>query len=152
MARSSRRALLIPLLWLWLALVAGNCPVAWISEFHYDNAGTDVGEFVEVVTTGDAASLSIVLYNGNDGAPYLTISSWTTENEVSGSTKILVADLPANGIQNGSPDGIALVSNGQVLEFISYEGTFMAVGGAADGMTSTDVGVEESSNSAETSA
>src|SRR5690606_35281918 len=32
-----------------------------------------------------------------------------------------------------------------VVEFLSYEGAITAVGGPADGMTSTDIGVEESS-------
>ena len=31
----------------------------------------------------------------------------------------------SNGIQNGSPDGIALVdSSSNVIQFLSYEGTF----------------------------
>ena len=37
-------------------------------------------------------------------------------------------------VQNGSPDGIALVGPGNVVkEFLSYEGVFTAVGGAAAG-------------------
>ena len=53
-------------------------------------------------------------------------------------------DYPSNGLQNGSPDGIALVDAGNVLvEFLSYEGTFTGVGGPAAGMTSIDVGVSE---------
>ena len=52
-----------------------------------------------------------------------------------------------SGIQNGSPDGIALVNGSTVLEFISYEGTFTATNGPATGMTSTDVGVSEPTSS-----
>ena len=41
---------------------------AWINEFHYDNTGADVGEFVEVVIeTPGSYTLSlfeVVLYNG----------------------------------------------------------------------------------------
>ena len=48
------------------------------------------------------------------------------------------------GIQNGAPDGFALVDNlGRVVQFLSYEGIMTAVGGAANGMTSTNVGVEQ---------
>ena len=56
--------------------------------------------------------------------------------------------LSRPGIQNGSPDGIALVdAGGSVVQFLSYEGSLTAVGGAADGMTSTDIGVSEASSS-----
>lgn len=54
-----------------------------------------------------------------------------------------VINYPSNGIQNGSPDGIALVCEGKVVQFISYEGTFTGVGGAANGMTSTDIAVSQ---------
>ncbi|MEY4202684.1 MAG: hypothetical protein RL013_386, partial [Bacteroidota bacterium] len=53
---------------------------------------------------------------------------------------------PLNGLQNGSPDGVALVHNvmgGMVVQFLSYEGTFVATGGPAVGMTSVDIGVLE---------
>jgi hypothetical protein len=40
---------------------------------------------------------------------------------------------------------MALVNNnGIVIQFLSYEGTFLAVGGEANGMMSTDIGVSES--------
>ena len=56
----------------------------------------------------------------------------------------VVINYPVNGIQNGSPDGLALVGPGDaVMQFLSYEGTLVAVGGPADGMTSTDIGVNE---------
>jgi hypothetical protein len=48
--------------------------------------------------------------------------------------------------QNGSPSGMALVdASGHVVQFLSYEGTMTAKGGAADSMTSTDIGVSETS-------
>lgn len=47
------------------------------------------------------------------------------------------------------PDGVALVNAaGEVVQFLSYEGSFAAVGGPADGLTSTDIGVAETSNTA----
>src|SRR5262249_60875337 len=56
----------------------------------------------------------------------------------------LTFTLPQDGLQNGSPDGLALVDNlGNVVEFISYEGTFTATTGPAAGLTSVDVGVLE---------
>src|SRR5256885_14744382 len=42
---------------------------------------------------------------------------------------------------------MALVkADGHVVEFLSYEGAFTAAGGPADGMTSIDIGVAESSS------
>ncbi|MBU1227576.1 MAG: ExeM/NucH family extracellular endonuclease, partial [Actinobacteria bacterium] len=50
------------------------------------------------------------------------------------------------GIQNGSPDGWALIDDtGAVIEFLSYEGSFTATSGTANGMTSVDIGVAEAS-------
>ena len=120
---------------------------AWINEFHYDNASGDVGEFVEVAGTAglDLTGWSLVFYNGSNGTAYRTESlSGTIANQSNG-FGFVVVNLPTNGIQNGQPDGIALVDdNGNVVEFLSYEGSFVAVGGAADGQTSVDVGVAES--------
>lgn len=122
----------------------------FINEFHYDNVGTDSGEFIELVAPigTDLTGWSLVLYNGNGGAPYNTIdlTGQAIANQANGLGTVVI-DFPSNGIQNGSPDGVALVdADGAVLEFLSYEGTFTAVGGLADGLTSTDIGVEESSN------
>ena len=59
----------------------------------------------------------------------------------------LAFSFPTDGIQNatgGNPDGVALVDpNGGVVQFLSYEGTFTATEGPANGMSSTDIGVAE---------
>lgn len=57
----------------------------------------------------------------------------------------LIINYPSNGIQNGSPDGMALVyiPTNTVLYFLSYEGVFAATDGPASGMTSVDIGVSE---------
>ena len=46
-------------------MVAGTSSTTFINEFHYDNAGADVGEFIEIVTLAgtDLTGWSIVLYN-----------------------------------------------------------------------------------------
>jgi predicted extracellular nuclease len=122
----------------------------FVSEIHYDNAGADVGEFVEVEfpagTTSDG--WKVVLYNGNGGVVYDAVSRQPLPS-VTGSA-VAVIDYPATaGVQNGSPDGLALVRpDGTVAEFLSYEGTFTAVGGPANGMTSTDIGVSQSGSEA----
>ncbi|WP_261385115.1 ExeM/NucH family extracellular endonuclease [Vannielia litorea] len=113
-----------------------------INEFHYDNAGADTGEFVELrVDTGtDVTDLRIALYNGNGGAVYGTFAAADGTMTTDGTYDYYV--IPTSGLQNGN-DGIALYDLSGVIEFISYEGGFTAVGGPADGMEADDIGVME---------
>lgn len=120
----------------------------WINEFHYDNAGTDTNEFVEVagVAGTDLSGYSIVLYNGSGGGQYNTRNlSGTIDDEGCGFGALAFV-YPVNGLQNGAPDGLALCSNTGVLEFLSYEGAFTATDGPADGTGTVNVGVSESSS------
>jgi hypothetical protein len=134
------------------ALYGQDCSTAaWINEFHYDNDGGDVGEFVEVVLAPglSAADYEIQLYNGSNGTQYgssINLSTASMTTDAVSSFQIFVINYPSNGLQNGSPDGIALVSNGAVVEFLSYEGSFTATNGDVNGTMSTDIGVSESSN------
>lgn len=124
-----------------------SAPV-FINELHYDNTGTDVGEFVEVAGPAgtDLTGWSIVLYNGSNGEAYDTIDPTDTIPDQDDGFGTVSFTLPTNGLQNGSPDGLALVDpGGVVIEFLSYEGTFAATDGPAAGLTSTDLGQEESS-------
>jgi hypothetical protein len=128
-----------------LGLIAQN---AWINEIHYDNVGTDAGEFLEVVIENPGnyslADFSVVLYNGNNGASYntLTLDQFTVGSTI-GNFKIY---WDTTVIQNGAPDGLALVYQGVVIagQFLSYEGTLTAIDGPASGTTSVDIGVAES--------
>lgn len=118
----------------------------FINEFHYDDAGTDSGEAIELAGPAGTslAGWTLVLYNGNGGGTYGTIALsgvFTNQDDGYGT---LSFNGPASGIQNGSPDGFALVDpNGNVVQFLSYEGSFTATNGPAAGMTSTDIGVAE---------
>src|ERR671912_454333 len=123
-------------------------PSVRISEFHYDNAGTDAGEAIEVSAPAGTSldGWQIVLYNGasTSRAAYDTKTLSGVVPSTCGSRGVVVQTYPVNGIQNGDPDGIALVNpSGTVVEFLSYEGVFTAAGGAANGLTSTDIGVRE---------
>lgn len=123
-----------------------------LSEIHYDNFDADVGEAIEVegpINT-NMTGWSIVLYNGNGGAPYNTLSlSGALTGTCSATRGAVHVTLPQDGLQNGSPDGVALVNAaGALVEFLSYEGTFTAVGGPANGVTSTNIGASESSATA----
>lgn len=120
--------------------------MVWINEFHYDNAGTDTGEFVEIAGAAgtDLTGWSIVLYNGANGQAYSTVNlSGSLSDQTGTGFGFRGVTYGVDGIQNGSPDGIALVHNGQVVQFLSYEGQMTATNGPAAGMQSTDVGVAE---------
>ena len=123
-----------------------NGPV-WINEIDYDNVGTDSNEYIEIAGPAgtDLSTYSIVLYNGSGGASYSTTNlSGTIDDEGCGYGAVHFI-YPVNGIQNGNPDGVALISNDtSVVQFLSYGGTFDAVGGPADGYTSVDIGVIDS--------
>jgi hypothetical protein len=128
---------------------------AWINEFHYDNAGTDVGEFIEVVVenagTYTLSDFRLDLYNGavGQGTSYnnKTLDLFTV-GTTSGNYTFYSYTYPVDGFQNGAPDGIALSYQGTLItgQFLSYEGTFTGVGGVAAGVLSTDVGQSESSS------
>ena len=123
----------------------------FINEFHYDNSSTDTGEFVEVAAAAgtDLNGWKIVLYNGSPSSLKVygtTVLSGVVADQQNGFGTISVG-YPSNGIQNGGtgangePDGIALVdASGNVVQFLSYEGSFVAADGPAMGMTSLDVG------------
>jgi len=124
----------------------GAAPVvARLNEIHYDDAGTDEGEFIEVrvAAGGDVSALSVELYNGNGGGLYGTVALADMAMTSDGTYDYYVWNAPVNGIQNGAPDGFALVNGGTVVEFFSYEGEMTATGGSAAGMTSVDMGVAE---------
>jgi len=122
--------------------VAPDSPV-FINEIHYDNAGTDTGEFVEVAGPAgtDLTGWSVVLYNGGNNAQYDSDPlSGVLGDDTGTGFGFASIDYPANGIQNGSPDGVALLdASGAVVQFLSYEGVFTTAAGA-----STDIGVAES--------
>ena len=101
----------------------------WINEFHYDNTGTDQGEFIEVAGNAgiNLSNYELVLYNGANGTVYNTMSLSGVIPDESNGFGAISFSYPTNGIQNGAPDGMALVQNGtNVIEFLSYEGTFTA--------------------------
>lgn len=129
-----------------LGVVDAHATSVFINEIHYDNAGTDIGEAVEIAGPAgvDLSGWSIVLYNGGNGTSYSTTSlAGTIPNQQNGFGTLYFAIA---GIQNGSPDGLALVRPASVVEqFLSYEGAFTAVGGPANGMTSVDIGMAEDS-------
>lgn len=119
----------------------------WINEIHYDNASSDIDELVEVAGPANVvlSGWKVVLYNGKDGKTYRTLDLEGIIPDQSNGFGTVAFLIP--GIQNGAPDGIALVSSeGDVTQFLSYEGSFTANNGPASGMVSTDIGVSETSS------
>ncbi|HAD11028.1 MAG TPA: hypothetical protein DCF33_01185 [Saprospirales bacterium] len=126
-----------------------NGPV-WINEIHYDNAGADVNEFIEIAGragTNLGSGYELYLYNGSTGmmgGTYDNISLSGIIPDLNNGYGTIAFFIPA--IQNGPSDAIAFVKGGTVLQFLSYEGVMTAVGGPANGLVSTDIGVAETGN------
>lgn len=120
-----------------------------INEFHYDNAGTDAGEFIEVVTRPAdrpsvlAGQVAAVLYDGAGGQVYyqVDLQLFTFHGTLADGWDYY--SRAVSGMQNGPHDGIAITRDGSVLEFLSYEGAFQAAGGPAAGLTAHDIGISE---------
>ena len=117
----------------------------FISEIHYDNAGADSGEAIEIEAPAgfDLTGWRIVLYNGGNNLSYNT----ATLSGVVPAAGVVVRTYPVDGLQNGAPDGVALVdAAGQVTEFLTYEGTLTAADGPANGVAGVDIGVAETTS------
>lgn len=131
-------------------MFANPSSTIFINEIHYDNAGTDAGEFVEVAGPAGTSltGYSIVLYNGAGGATYDTDALSGVIPSQQGGYGTVSLPYPSNGIQNGSPDGVALVGPSGLIQFLCYEGPFLATNGPASGQTCTDIGVAEAGTEA----
>jgi hypothetical protein len=120
-----------------------------ISELDYEQAGTDVLEFVEVAVARSCsaalAGVVLELVNGNDGSVYArypleeAASTLTPELPLVVGDAALLAGLPAStprlvlngaGLQNG-PDGLRLVRGERVLDSVAYAGPVPALGDRA---------------------
>jgi len=108
-----------------------------INEFDYDQAGSDTAEFIELFNSGDTAlsleNYSIDLINGANLSVYRSIELSSFSITANGYFVVCGdASLVANcdysftttsgWIQNGSPDAIRLSADGNLQDFIAYEG------------------------------
>ncbi|MBL8749016.1 MAG: endonuclease [Planctomycetes bacterium] len=134
----------------WVACLYSNqCvrvrePEVWINELHYDNTGTDVGEFVEIAgPAGERLNdWMLVAYDGTTGLWYAMVRlGGTIPNQQAGYGTL---SFSFANLQNGPADALALVTpSGAVMQFLSWEGGTTASGGAANGKSSLDIGVSE---------
>lgn len=135
-----------------VALVTVAVGAVWINEIHYDNDGADADEGVEIAGRAllNLSGYSLIAYNGLDGRMYSSLDlSGYIDHEANRRGAIW---FPFAGLQNGVPDGIALVrrtgSTTNVVQFLSYEGAFTAIDGPANGLTSIAIDREESATDA----
>jgi hypothetical protein len=133
-----------------------------INEVDYDNPGSDSMEFLEIHNPTSAArdltGMAVILINGSSNAEYARYAlSGTLASGgylVIGSPSVALPagtmriDLPANGIQNGAPDGIVIydLGAGMLVDALSYEGSLTA--GSIDGVGTVNL-VEGVATSAE---
>src|SRR2546428_2301706 len=112
-----------------------------LNEVDYDQPGYDTGEFVEIVNVSAdrdrLRNVALVFVNGATSAEYrrvplsgrlgpsrrLVVATGTVS--VGGSARVLLLPLAKNNIQNGAPDGVALLdtADGTVIDALSYEGS-----------------------------
>jgi hypothetical protein len=126
-----------------LPLAEARATSIFINELHYDDSGADSGEGFEIAGPAgtDLAGWMLLLYDGSSGLVYdAVVLDGILDDQQSG---FGAAFFAAAGAQDG-PDGVALVdANRDVVQFLSYEGSFMAMNGPADGLVSIDIGVFE---------
>ncbi|WAS92766.1 lamin tail domain-containing protein [Nannocystis punicea] len=125
-----------------------------INEVDYDNLNTDNAEYIELLnTTPDSIALGghkVVLINGSGAATYATLDL-SPLGSIAGGQYLVIAKpsftvpggvlkVDFNGdtdkIQNGAPDGIALIGGGALIDALSYEGAMTNVNIAGVGMVS----------------
>jgi len=124
----------------------------FINEIHYDNAGEDVNEGVEIAASAgvDLSCYEIHFYNGSNSTVYAVEKlSGIIEDQNDGFGFVWIL-IETNGFQNGGPDGLALYNSctESLIQFLSYEGMITAADGPANGTVSENIGVEET-NTAE---
>jgi hypothetical protein len=121
-----------------------------INEVDYDQVGTDFNEFIELRNNSNCpiplADLAIVLINGTGNAEYqrvalasagtfiepgqyLVVGSASLTSIVPASALRVNFPLVGDNMQNGTPDGLALIDTASrtVLDALSYEGGMTAV-------------------------
>ncbi|HLL25503.1 MAG TPA: lamin tail domain-containing protein, partial [Kofleriaceae bacterium] len=114
-----------------------------INEVDYDMPAADNAEFIELHNPGTSAvtlaGKQLLLVNGGNGLVYATINltgSIPAQGYLVVGGPNVAVTAPAvkldpgwttDKIQNGSPDGVALVDGGTLIDALSYEGAMTSV-------------------------
>src|SRR3546814_11698581 len=125
-----------------LLLACGSAHAAvFVNELHYDNAGGDSGERIEIVAT-DGESLAgyrVHLYSG--GSSPGSANTYGSATVPTGSVSscggsVRTATVAYSGLQNGSNDAIALVAaDGAVVPVHAYQRRLTDATGPSPGQT-----------------
>ena len=131
-------------------------PNIFINEIHYFNNSTGQAEFVELAYESgqDVSQVYLQLYIGTDGqgatgqmyGERLFVGTDGIPGSVGAFGGLSFVYFDIDGLRHSAGgDGMALVDgrSGVVIEFISYDGQFVATQGPANGMESVDIGVSE---------
>lgn len=111
-----------------------------INEIDYDQPGSDIAEFIELYNNSSANLMldgySIDLINGGDGSIYRSID--LSGFSLAAGSYFVVCDDPSlvancdyaftgssGWFQNGAPDGVALLSDGSIVDSLTYEGDLL---------------------------
>ena len=115
-----------------------------LNEVDYDQPGTDTAEFAEIFNAGSQPvsldGIAVVFVNGSNNTEFLRVNlsgslsaggyAVIAGPDVVPQVGSLLFQFPnsQDNIQNGSPDGIAIVDTytGEVLDALSYEGSITA--------------------------
>jgi hypothetical protein len=126
-----------------------------INEIDYNQAGDDFSEYIELYGPAGKVMIgyTLALYNGAPDylSPYreieLNLVIPSDGHYVLGSAEVPEVDevvFTTNGIQNGSPDGVALLDpSGSILDAFAYGGSFRAMEGPAAGTLLHDIQVQD---------
>lgn len=124
-------------------------PDPYISEVKYLGAGNQ--DFIEVAMDAgtDPSTIEIVVYNPS-GTVRTTNALGDPDNTMAGKD-VYSLDAASSDTFNGvhKNGGIAVVQDGTVVQFISFEATFTATNGPAAGMTSVPTGASGHGESVE---
>lgn len=137
--------------------IVGSCNMPMnenvvINEFHYQNTGTDVNEFIEIFHNSTAplnnpAQYEIAIYNGTTVQESISLDQLTPTSGNGGYFYVWEPTQLPNTL-----GGISVCGPGGVADFVSYEGVITATDGCAAGEQSNDVSVSENSSAAVGSA
>jgi hypothetical protein len=126
-------------------IMADAPPRLVINEVDYDEIGTDTTEFVEVFNRGtntiNLSHYALAFINGANnleylrvnlngdiaGGQYLVVAS-TNLSGIAAGARVLYFLAGENNIQNGAPDGLALINTGalSIADAFCYEGAMPA--------------------------
>lgn len=119
-------------------VIASSAQAVIINEIDYDQPGADTAEFIELYNDSSSSvsldTYSINLINGSDNSVYRSIDLsgfsvgangyFVICNSDSGVANCNDAFTSNTGwFQNGAPDAIALLENGNIVDSLSYEGS-----------------------------